>query len=159
MIGEHEAKDEVKLPPCSKNFGKNKPILLQVFLNLIKASSCYIIDFLSHPFKTTSAGSLWKKKKMAVFNYFANASDCMSKPDRSLGEGICAWTSSLSLGSESDCFWGCGFLCIQIDPREHQGSSVCIGRLKTSFTFSKICKAHGYEWKYTLPYSFRVSQF
>lgn len=90
---------------------------------------------------------------MTILNYFANASDCMSKPDRSLGEGICAWTSSLSLGSESDCFWGCGFVCIQTDPKEHQGSSVCIGWLKTSFTFSKICKAHGYERKYTLPYS------
>lgn len=58
MIGELEAKDNVKPPPLCQNFLEKQPFLLQVSLNPIRTFNCYKIDFLSYAFKSTSAGNL-----------------------------------------------------------------------------------------------------
>lgn len=45
MIGELEARDEVKLPPLLQNRWDKQPLLFQVFLKLIRTFNCYKIDF------------------------------------------------------------------------------------------------------------------
>lgn len=144
MIEELEVRDDVKHPPLLQNFREKQP-LLQVSWNLIKTFHCFKINFLSYALKITSAGNLWKKlndptglecKCFRLYN-------CTSKPDRSLGGRLCAWTRSWALGWEPTLsFWWFGLVCRHTGPKEHQESSVCIGRPETLFTFPTIYEAH-----------------